>query len=312
MEDILVTGAAGFIGLNMIKLLINQKCRVYAMVLKEDIKGIRRIREVSEDIHIITDSIDSLMTDAGTYPSFDKIYHFATVGVRPDFDDIRLICDVNIRMGCQLVDFAKYNHSKLIVNVGSCFEYGTNNGEALTEKDECHPESLYAISKNASVNLMTAYARQKNIPMITVRPFGVFGSGEGMNRLAPLIIHYGLSHKHLKLTGGEQIRDFVDVRDIVRCIYQLSQSDRLETYEIYNICSSNPVRVKDFILEIIDTLNLDACLYGFGELPYRENEAMSFIGDNTKLLETIDYSFPENHGSGIRELYNSIIKEMEK
>lgn len=313
MENVLVTGAAGFIGLNMVRLLANHEFCIYAMVLKNDIEGIHWIREISQDIIIITDGIDELIKNADNYPVFDKIYHFATVGVRPDFNDISLICDVNIKMGCQLVDFAEKNKSKLIVNVGSCFEYGRNDGTPLNEDSECHPESLYAISKNAAVNLMTVYARQKGVSMITVRPFGVFGSGEGMNRLAPLIIYHGLKHRHLKLTGGEQIRDFVDVKDTVKCIYQLSISNRLKVYEIYNICSDNPVKVKEFVLEIISTLDFNRNLYGFGELPYRENEDMYFIGDNSKLINTINYQFPDNHQSGIIELYKEIkfIEDME-
>lgn len=306
MENVLVTGAAGFIGLNMVKLLANHEFCIYAMVLKNDIEGIHRIKKISQDIIIITDGIDELIKNADNYPIFDKIYHFATVGVRPDFNDVSLICDVNIKMGCLLVDFAERNKSKLIVNVGSCFEYGSNDGTPLNENSECHPESLYAISKNAEVNLMTAYARQKGVSMITVRPFGVFGSGEGMTRLAPLIIYHGLKHIHLKLTGGEQIRDFVDVKDTVKCIYLLSISNRLKVYEIYNICSDSPVRVKDFILEIIDILNLDRSLYGFGELPYRENEAMCFIGDNQKLQNLIHYDFKTDHTDGIINIYNQI------
>lgn len=314
MENVLVTGAAGFIGLNMIKHLSCTECCMYAMLLKNDIKGINKIKKISKKILIITDSIDELIQNAEKYPRFDKVYHFATVGVRPEFNDITLICDVNIKMGCQLVDFAFINKTRLLINVGSCFEYGTNDGAPLNENSRCNPESLYAISKNAAVNLMTAYAKAKGVAMFTARPFGVFGSGEGMNRLAPLIIWHGLNHKYLKLTGGEQIRDFVDVKDIVKCIYQLSCSDRIKIYEIYNICSNYPVMVKDFVLEIINVLDLDKSFFGFGKLPYRDNEDMCFIGDNSKLMNTINYKFPENHQSGIIDLYDEIklVKDMEK
>lgn len=306
MEKVLVTGAAGFIGLNMVKYLNSIGCNIYAMVLEDDVEGIEKIKNVSNDIMIVYETIDEMIKHTNLYPKFDKIYHFATVGINPEYSDIKEIIDTNIKMGCLLIDFSLINKTDLIVNVGSCFEYGKNNAQSLKESDICLPESLYAISKNASVNLMNGYAQKHNVNLITVRPFGVFGSGEGKNRLAPLIIEAGLKNNVLKMTGGQQIRDFVNVKDVVACIFKLAHSDKINNYEIYNICSNNPVSVKAFAKEIISLLKFDERLFRFGAIAYRKNEAMSFIGNNEKLLKTIDYTFPENHTSGILDLYKEI------
>ena len=71
----------------------------------------------------------------------------------------------------------------------------------------------------------------------------------------------------------------------------------------------NPVSVKNFIEEIIDVCNLKNELILFGNLPYRKNEAMIFAGDNTKLQRIINYPFPNDHRSGILDIYNSVINE---
>ena len=299
MEKVLVTGAAGFIGFNMLRYLNSKDVDMYALVLKDDIEGIKKIKELSQDITVVTETVDELIINYKKYPQFDIVFHFATVGIQPDYNDIRQICDINIKMGCRLIDFVKINKSKLLVNTGSCFEYGSNDGTPLTEEDNCHPESLYAISKNSAVNLMNAYSKGVDINMITVRPFGVFGSGEGKNRLAPSIIYHGIYGIPLDLTKGEQIRDFVDVKDVVSCIYQLSKSEKIINNEIYNICSDNPITVKEFAMEIINYLNFDISLFHFGKLSYRENEAMCFIGNNSKLKQT-------NHIKGIKDIYNEM------
>jgi len=247
-----------------------------------------------------------MLANPNIYPPFKTIYHLATVGVRPNFSDISLFCDINIKMGCQLVDFAIQNKSELLVNFGSCFEYGNHGDKLLSEIDDCYPESLYAISKNASVKLTTQYAKQKNVCLITVRPFGVFGTGEDINRLAPSIIYHGLKKEVLKLTAGEQIRDFVNVKDVVKSVIMLANSSKKNIYDIYNICSNYPVSVKTFTEEIISLLKFDKNLYQFGAISYRKNEAMCFIGNNEKLLKTIEYTFPENHINGILNLYNEI------
>lgn len=307
MANILVTGAAGFIGSKLVAELIRQQHKVYALIEKGDSMSRERLYSIDSNIEIIDDS-QYMFKNAIAYPTFDRIFHLATVGVRPDFYDINLICDVNIKMGCQLVDFAKENHSGVLVNFGSCFEYGDHGDILLTEDMDCHPESLYAISKNASTNLVTGYAKTQNVNMITVRPFGVFGEGEGPTRLAPSIIASCMKGEKVKTTPGEQIRDFVNVKDLVKAIICLSESE-YKPYEIYNICSDNPISVRNFILEIVDVCGFDVSLVEFGSIPYRKNEAMIFAGDNNKLQRVIQYPFPRNHRDGILDIYKSLKTE---
>lgn len=304
MKKALVTGAAGFIGLNMVKELLNRGFAVSALIDKGNEISRKRLYSINKDIEIIED-IAELMNQSHRKETYDVIFHLATVGVTPNYDDIELICDVNIKMGCKLVDFVKSTNSKLLVNFGSCFEYGDHGSVLLTEDMMCKPESLYAISKNASTRLVTEYAKNKNVNLITVRPFGVFGEGEGIKRLAPSIIMSCLEGKTVNTTEGNQIRDFVNVKDVVKAVIELTEAE-YKSYEIYNICSNNPVKVKDFIREIVDVCQFDNNLIKFGALPYRINEAMVFAGKNDKLQKLINYNFTNDHKEGILDIYNSI------
>lgn len=300
MTNVLVTGAAGFIGLHIVSELANNNVSVYALIEKNDEVGKKRLLNICPTI-VIIDSFDQMIKNPESYPDFDCIFHLATVGVDPAFNNIELFCDVNIKMACQLIDFAKINKTKLFINFGSCFEYGDHGNVLLSEDMECKPELLYAISKNASTNLSICYAKKQGVNMITVRPFGVFGEGEGENRLAPSIIKSCLHNEVVKTTAGEQIRDFVNVKDVAKAVIALTKAEYVP-YEIYNICSDNPVSVKDFILEIVDTCNFDRSLINFGGIPYRDNEAMVFAGSNKKLQSIINYPFPKSHKSGIMDI----------
>lgn len=302
----LVTGAAGFIGLHLVSELINNNATVYALIENSDEVGKKKLFNISQNVRII-DSCEQMLKSPENYPDFDCIFHLATVGVNPAFNNIELFCDVNIKMACQLIDFAKINKTKLFVNFGSCFEYGDHGNVLLTENMDCRPESLYAISKNASTNLSTCYAKKQGVNLITVRPFGVFGEGEGNTRLAPSIIRSCLHNEVVKTTFGEQIRDFVNVKDVVKAVIALTEADYVP-YEIYNICSDNPVSVRDFILEIVDTCNFDRSLIDFGGIQYRDNEAMVFAGNNKKLQGIINYPFPMDHKNGVIDIYNMIVE----
>lgn len=304
MKNALVTGGAGFIGLNLVKELNKKGYNILVLLNKNGKNDISKIKQINSSIEIIRD-VDELISNAHKYESFDSIFHLASVGVSPDFDDISLICDTNIKLSCKLVDFAKLNNSKLLVNFGSCFEYGDHGEVLLSENMPCNPQSLYAISKNSSTKMVAAYSKSKLVNSITVRPFGVFGEGESINRLAPSIIYNCLNGIEIKTTEGNQVRDFVNVKDVVKSIICLSES-KYEPYGIYNICSNNPVRVKDFIKEIIDVCGFDEKLIKFGAIPYRKNEAMVFAGDNSKLQKVINYNFSDNHKDGIIDIYNTI------
>lgn len=304
MTNALVTGAAGFIGLHLVSELIKNNTTVYALIENTDEIGKKKLLNISPNVKII-DNFAQMLKSPENYPAFDCIFHLATVGVNPAFNNIELFCDVNIKMPCLMIDFAKCNQSRLFVNFGSCFEYGDHGNVLLTEDMDCRPESLYAISKNASTNLSICYAKKQGVNMITVRPFGVFGEGEGEMRLAPSIIKSCLHHESIKTTAGEQVRDFVNVKDVAKAVIALAESDHAP-YEIYNICSDNPTSVKDFILEILDTCEFDRSLVDFGGIPYRENEAMVFAGSNNKLQKIINYHFPKDHKSGIMDIYKSM------
>lgn len=307
MTNALVTGAAGFIGLHLVSQLIANNTTVYALIENSDAAGKKKLLNINSKV-VIIDSYEQMLKSPESYPDFDCVFHLATVGVNPAFDNIELFCDVNIKMACQLIDFAKINKAKLFVNFGSCFEYGDHGDTLLTEDMDCRPESLYAISKNASTNLSICYAKKQGVNMITVRPFGVFGEGEGIARLAPSIIKSCLHNEIVKTTLGEQIRDFVDVKDVVKAIIALTEADYVP-YEIYNICSDNPVSVREFILEVVDTCNFNRSLINFGGIPYRDNEAMVFAGSNKKLQGIINYPFPKDHRSGIMDIYMNLCKE---
>lgn len=94
----------------------------------------------------------------------------------------------------------------------------------------------------------------------------------------------------------------------MKAIVALSEA-KYQKYEIYNICSNNPVTVKSFITEIVDICGFDRGLIDFGALPYRENEAMIFAGSNEKLQNVIGYPFPNNHKDGILDIYNDMKEE---
>lgn len=307
MDNVLVIGAAGFIGLHMVRELTIKGYSVFALIRHNDSIGRAKLKAVNNSI-VIYDNVSELMSKANILKPFKFIFNLATVGINPNFSDYVLLCDVNIKLACQIADIAKKNKSELLVHFGSCFEYGDHGDTLLNEDLDCKPESLYAITKTTATKLLMTYSKSIGLNMIVVRPFGVFGEGEDGMRLAPSIIRSCVKKVRIDTTRGQQVRDFVDVKDVSKSIVLLAES-RYESYNIYNICSNYPVTVEKFIIEIINTCGFDASLVNFGALEYREHESMFYVGDNSKLQKVINYPFPDNHVSGILDIYNNYIDD---
>lgn len=246
------------------------------------------------------------------YPAFDIIYHLASYGVDYRQQDLAKMTEVNVLLTSKLLVFAKLNATLRFVNVGTAFEYGTNDSRPLREFDADAPQGLYAATKNAATKIATAYAKLNVIPLINLRLFGVFGPGEGLHKIVPMIMKAGINSEPIDLTKGEQIRDYLYIKDIIDAFIKICEDNDMVFYETYNICSGKPTSIREFSEKIIEACGFDKELYHFGKLEYRKNEVMYFVGDNTKIMAKCNWQPNYNIDKAIKETldyYMRLLKE---
>lgn len=308
---VLVTGGTGFIGSNLINKLVDDGQEVYVLVRPNSLNGIKRL-EKYKNIKILNMSVEDLVK-IENLPQFDICFNLASYGVDYRNQDPYEMIDGNIKFVIRLIDFCNKNKTKLLVHTGSCFEYGINTKKIpLKETDELNPHSLYASSKVASVIMANTYAKIRNVRLVTIRPFGVYGPNEGMHRLVPQVIDTILNNKKLAMTEGEQIRDYLFVGDLVDAYINLSTDSRTKIYDIYNVCSSEPISIRQLVEELCKIYNYDISNFNFGSIPYRENEVMYFVGDNSKIYNDILWKPKTQLADGLRvtlEWYKSRVEE---
>ena len=287
METVLISGATGFIGKNLIeRFLLENKYKVIAYVLENDFNGIDFLKKNNVDY------ISSL--DSSTIKNIDYCIHLASYGVSYTDRDIDTMLDVNVKFTARLVKFCSEKGCKLFINTGSCFEYGSLiNDRLINEKDSLNPDDIYAASKVSCEKFIEVYCKILNLKLLTIRPFSIYGKYEKEFRLMPLLFEAGYYKKHISLTGGEQIRDYMDVKDVAFSIYKLIEChNKIGNINAINICSGHPLKLKDFIEYVINSCKFDNVYFGLGEKDYRANESMFFAGDNSLLLSIIgDYDF---------------------
>lgn len=190
----------------------------------------------------------------------DRIFHLAAQSNIPDsFKDPIGTMAVNVGGTLNLLEAIKtHSPQTVFVSVGSSAEYGltAHHVDLLVEDMPSAPNSPYGISKAAQGYFSNLYFRSAQVNSIHVRPFAIIGPGKTRDAVydfcqGVLAIEAGKSER--LLTGNlAAVRDFIDVRDMVNMLIELSEKG--QAGETYNICSGQGTSLKD-ILAILQTLS---------------------------------------------------------
>ena len=145
---------------------------------------------------------------------------------------------------------------KRFVGVGTCFEYDLSDG-FVSINTPLNPMSLYADTKVALYLSLLHWLSASSIDFVWCRLFYLYGEGEHPQRLVPYLRTMLQKGEPVDLTSGEQIRDFLDVRDAGKMIVDVILS---EIVGPINICSGVPVTVRQFAEKIANEYKTSSLL----------------------------------------------------
>jgi len=273
--DILVTGSSGFIGTALVKALTDEGYKVFCFSRPSSsikIKDVNIIRVKDNTIKAIKLALES--------NDFDFIINLASYGVKRSDDNLDLMIDGNIKFLANLMS-ALSSKPKMIINVGSCSEYGiVENDTYVDESAHINPNTLYGAAKSASTILGNAIAIKQGLKFISLRLFGIYGEGEAEYRLLPYIVNSLKNNVAVELTSGEQQRDILYIDDLVNAfISTIKNYKKFPSNASYNICSGVPVKVKDFIEYIAFKMDKSFELLRWGAVD-RPDEPLWLVGSN--------------------------------
>jgi nucleoside-diphosphate-sugar epimerase len=262
---ILVTGATGFIGSHVTRELVQQGHEVHALVLPEVSRQL--IADVQSSLHFI--EADLLSPSFALPPvSFDVCIHLAWYVEPGKYLHSPLNQDF-VRASLVL---AKY--SPRFIAAGTCFEYALT-GEPLTESSRTEPRTPYAQAKLDLFHALPAGSAW-------VRFFYQYGPGEHPQRLVPVVISKLLHNEPVPLVLGDRVRDFLYIEDVATAVCAVATSGLTGAV---NIGSGRRTTVRDIAGKIADLLGRPELLQ-FGAIPYRPDEPLDILADNTKLCST--------------------------
>lgn len=277
---VLVTGAAGFIGSNLVRrlLLAEQNCDVVGFDSVNDYYDVRlkeyRLQQLdniaqSSEVKQLGDSYTFVKGNLADKELIDKLflqYHFdivvnlaAQAGVRYSIDNPDAYIESNLIGFYNILEACRHNPVRHLVYASSSSVYGGNKKIPFAETDMVdNPISLYAATKKSNELLAHCYSKLYRIPCTGLRFFTVYGPAG-----RPDMAYFGFTNKLIK---GEKIqifnfgnckRDFTYVDDIVEGIQRVMHKAPeqkvgedglpLPAYKVYNIGNNNPENLLDFV-----------------------------------------------------------------
>lgn len=306
-KKILVTGATGFIGKNLVESL-KEKFEVYALILDEKEKNV--IPQINYILwKTFFDRENEIKTlDGKKFGKIDTVIHLASYGVNPKDNDIDKMIESNISLTKDLILNLERVACKNIIFTSSGFEYGDKGKIKLKEDMELNPFSLYGATKVSAFLIGKKLCESLGINYINLKLFNIFGEYEGSNRLIPQIINNYLEGKELNFTAGNQVRDYLYIKDIIE-VYEMILEENIYNNETYNVCSSEEVTIKEFITKVADIIGINKDTLNFGIIPSRKEEALYIVGDNSKLKRDFNWNRKYSYEFGIKNMYDFFRKE---
>ena len=273
----LITGILGFVGRHLATEL---KANHYSVDGLDIAEGVDSARVDLLDSRAVREHI------ALTEP--DMIFHLAAqADVGRSWAIPQKTYELNVVAAINLLEAVLAERpSCRIVMIGSSDQYGvTGPVGPIAETMELNPQNPYAASKKAQEEISSIYAKAHSLDVCLTRSFNHSGPGQKPGFLIPDLCQgiIGVERgeaEHLKIGNMEAIRDFTDVRDVVRA-YRLI-GEKGQAGETYNVGSGIGRKVQDLLDMLLKTASCEVRVRQ-DESRMRKSDTPVFVCDNTKL-----------------------------
>lgn len=320
MKTILVTGGAGFIGSNFIKIMLNihsdyKIINIDALTYAGNLENLKDISENPNYVFIRADIRDrAKIDDIFTTYNIDTVVNFAAEShVDRSILEPELFVATNI-MGTQvLLDVAK-KHWKVKPKDKYCKEYKAGVKFLQVSTDEVYgalgdtgmfvetmpllPSSPYSASKASADMMVGAYHETFGLPINITRCSNNYGAYQFPEKLIPLIINNCLKEENLPVYGdGMQIRDWIHVSD--HCFAIDTVLHKGVDGEVYNIGGNNERANIEIVKLIIETIGKQETLIKY--VKDRPGHDRRYAIDNTKITTQLGWKPSYTFDKGIKE-----------
>lgn len=290
---ILITGAAGFIGFNFAKFLLEKNIKIigvdnlnnyYSTKLKNDriykLKKFKKFKFFKFDLRD-----QKKLNKVFNKNKFNAVFHFAAqAGVRYSVDYPRKYIDSNINGFFNILEQIKNKKVKKFFYASSSSVYGDTNKFPVDENQKLTPKNPYGISKVINEELASIYSLNSNTQFIGLRFFTIYGELGRPDMFIIKFIKKAFLNKKFELNNsGEHYRDFTYIKDVIKILNKLLNGNFKFKNDVFNICTSRPIYIKALCNKLKRELSFKKVV----SIKLNKADVLKTHGNNKKLLKLI-------------------------
>ncbi len=292
----LITGASGFIGSCLFRRLAKQNASI-SLILRKQAK-LWRIKDILPKATVY---ISDLSNAQKLKEIVDKskptiIYHLAAYGTYPCQNDPKKIIQTNILGAWNLLQVLAHREYELFVNTGSSSEYGFKK-LPMKETDTLKPISDYAVTKCSQTLLCSHIAKEQRRPIITLRPFSVYGPYEKPTSFIPTLLKSLYLGEEISLVPPGFSHDHIFIDDVIKAYLLI---DKLKKYggEAFNIGMGVQSSIKDVVETAIKVTGKTTDLK-WGEMKPRIWDTTTWVANVSKAKRLLGWTPEVNLERGL-------------
>ena len=269
-KKVIVSGATGFIGQHLIPILLKDGYEVLAISRSqkraESFPWFKDVKFISYDFH------SDLQITETEVEGFRGLIHLAWQDL-PNYDS-SVHLKKNLPCSYKFIESLLNKGVNQVLIAGTCFEYGLKSG-AISSSSTTEPTTLYATAKDTLRKKLTSLSLNKDFNLQWARIFYMFGKGQNSNSIISQL-DFAIKNKQkvFRMSGGEQIRDYLPVEKAAEKLFYLYKSGNKG---IFNICSGKPISIRNLVESYIEKKNSNI-IPKYGYYPYSVYEPMQFWG----------------------------------
>jgi len=267
-KNIIVSGATGFVGRNIVKNLINKNYKVSILIRnKKKVLSIGYLKDLPK-IYFNLEEYDKPIK----VPQNTTLIHCAWSDVK-DIHSINHI-EKNYINNYYFIKNMINNGIKNIVITGTCFEYGLQKSP-IKANSITMPNDAYSISKDMLHKSLRLLQNKNDFNLLWLRLFYMYGEGQNENSIIPLLdsaLERG--DKIFNMSPGDQLLDYLEINVVAKKIIEkLSKLDGT-----FNICKGKPILLKDLMKKRMKEKGMYIKL-NTGYYSYRKDENTQLWGE---------------------------------
>lgn len=281
----LVTGGAGFIGSNLVHLLLRRGHKV--TILDNCSTGYAENLELYPEARFIRGDIrDEVVVDSATSGQ-DVVFHLAaSVGNKKSIEEPRFDAAHNVLGTINVLEAIRRYEVGTLVYSSSAGIFGEPQYQPVDEKHPCAPTSPYGSTKLCGENLALSYMRLYNIRVSSLRYFNVYGKNQRFDAYGNVISIFTaqiLRGESMTIFGdGDQTRDFIDVQDVVAA--NVAAAENPQASGLFNVGAGSATSV-NHVADLLGRLT-DTDLGALYKSP-RPGDVRHCTADTTRLREVL-------------------------